>query len=49
MIDWILILELAINGVFIGMMYSLISLGLVLIYKTSGIVNLAQGAIAMTA
>jgi branched-chain amino acid transport system permease protein len=49
MIDLILLAELGVNGIFIGMMYSLISLGLVLIYKTSGIVNLAQGAIAMTA
>ena len=29
MIDWILLAELGVNGIFIGMMYSLISLGLV--------------------
>lgn len=46
--DWILIAELAANGVFVGLMYALVSLGIVLIYKTSGIANLAQGAIAMT-
>lgn len=47
--DWLLIAELGLNGVFVGLMYALVSLGIVLIYKTSGIVNLAQGAIAMTA
>lgn len=46
--DWILLAELSANGVFVGLMYALVSLGIVLIYKTSGIANLAQGAIAMT-
>ena len=46
--DWLLIAELAANGVFVGLMYALVSLGIVLIYKTSGIANLAQGAVAMT-
>ena len=46
--DFFLILELMINGVFVGLMYALVSLGIVLIYKTSGLVNLAQGALAMT-
>jgi branched-chain amino acid transport system permease protein len=46
--DFFLIAELMINGVFVGLMYALVSLGIVLIYKTSGLVNLAQGALAMT-
>lgn len=46
--DWILLAELSTNGVFVGLMYALVSLGIVLIYKTSGTANLAQGAIAMT-
>ena len=46
--DAALLLELAINGVFIGLMYALVAAGIVLIYKTSGIANLAQGALAMT-
>jgi branched-chain amino acid transport system permease protein len=46
--DFFLIVELMINGVFVGLMYALVSLGIVLIYKTSGLVNLAQGALAMT-
>lgn len=40
-------LELAINGMLIGLMYTLVALGIVLIFKSSGIANLAQGAIAM--
>jgi branched-chain amino acid transport system permease protein len=43
-----LLLELAVNGVFVGVMYALVAAGIVLIYKTSGIANLAQGALAMT-
>jgi branched-chain amino acid transport system permease protein len=46
--DWLLLAELSTNGVFVGLMYALVSLGIVLIYKTSGTANLAQGAIAMT-
>jgi branched-chain amino acid transport system permease protein len=46
--DYLLIAELAINGVFVGLMYALVAAGIVLIYKTSGIANLAQGALAMT-
>jgi len=45
--DLSLILELSVNGVFVGLMYALVAAGLVLIYKTSGIANLAQGALAM--
>lgn len=46
--DMILLAELAVNGVFVGLMYALIAAGIVLIYKTSGIANMAQGALAMT-
>ena len=45
--DVILIIELALNGALIGLMYALVALGIVLIYKTSGLANLAQGAMAM--
>ncbi len=41
------IAELSINGVLVGLMYTLIALGIVLVFKSSGIANLAQGAIAM--
>ena len=40
--------ELAINGALVGLMYSLVALGMVLIYKASRYANLAQGAFAMT-
>lgn len=46
--DWLLLLELSLNGVCVGLMYALVAAGIVLIYKTSGIANLAQGALAMT-
>lgn len=45
--DMILLAELAMNGVFVGLMYALLAAGIVLIYKTSGIANMAQGALAM--
>jgi branched-chain amino acid transport system permease protein len=45
--DYILLIELGINGIFVGLMYSLVAAGIVLIYKTSGVANLAQGALAM--
>lgn len=39
--------ELLINGALTGMMYGLVALGIVLIYKSSGVPNLAQGAMVM--
>src|SRR5579883_3304796 len=45
--DWAYFGELAINGALVGLMYALAALGLVLIYKTSGVANLAQGALIM--
>ena len=40
--------ELAINGALVGLMYGLVALGIVLVYKASRYANLAQGAFAMT-
>jgi branched-chain amino acid transport system permease protein len=45
--DWALLAELALNGAMAGLMYSLVALGIVLIYKSSSVPNLAQGAMAM--
>lgn len=42
-------LELFINGALTGLMYSLVALGIVLIYKSAGVPNLAQGAMVMSA
>ena len=46
--DIMLYVELAINGALVGMMYALVALGIVLVYKASRHANLAQGAFAMT-
>jgi branched-subunit amino acid ABC-type transport system permease component len=40
-------LELLINGALTGLMYSMVALGIVLIYKSSGVLNFAQGALVM--
>jgi len=39
---------LAIAGLVLGSMYALASLGVVLIYRTSGVINFAQGAMGMS-
>ncbi|TKT82537.1 branched-chain amino acid ABC transporter permease [Aquamicrobium sp. LC103] len=41
--------ELVVNGALTGLMYSLAALGFVLIYKSAGVPNLAQGAVVMIA
>jgi branched-chain amino acid transport system permease protein len=46
--DFWLIGELAVTGALVGLMYALVAVGIVLVYKTSGAANFAQGAIAMT-
>ena len=45
--DVLLYTELTINGALVGMMYALVALGIVLVYKASRYANLAQGAFAM--
>lgn len=45
--DAALFAELAINGGLTGLLYSLFALGLVLIYKSSSVPNLAQGGMTM--
>jgi branched-chain amino acid transport system permease protein len=42
-------LEVAIGGLLVGVMYSLIALGFVLIYKSSGVFNFAQGDMTLLA
>lgn len=41
--------ELTLNGVLIGLMYALVALGVVLVFKASGVANFAQGALGMVA
>src|SRR5512145_2437675 len=42
-------LETLLGGLMAGMLYSLIALGFVLIYKASGVFNFAQGAMVLFA
>jgi branched-chain amino acid transport system permease protein len=41
------LLNLVINGIVVGALYALIALGFVLIYKASGVINLAQGEMVL--
>jgi branched-chain amino acid transport system permease protein len=42
-------LEVLINGLLVGIMYSLVALGFALIYKASDVFNFAQGAMSLLA
>ena len=45
--DLMYLLELGINGAMSGLLYALVAMGIVLIYKSSSVPNLAQGALTM--
>jgi branched-chain amino acid transport system permease protein len=47
--NWAFFLEVLIGGLLAGVMYSLVALGFVLIYKASGVLNFAQGAMVFFA
>ena len=47
LVDFIFFLEVLIGGLLSGIMYSLVALGLVLIFKASSIFNFAQGALVL--
>ena len=47
--DWSFFLEVLTGGLLSGVMYSLVAIGFVLIYKTSGVLNFAQGAMVLFA
>ncbi|SEC21513.1 branched-chain amino acid ABC transporter permease [Rhodobacter sp. 24-YEA-8] len=52
MMDWyefLFVIEVAVGGLLSGVMYSLVAIGFVLIYKTSGVLNFAQGAMVLFA
>ncbi len=49
MFDWQFFVLLMSNGVLIGLMYSLIALGFVLVYKATDAINFAQGEFVMIA
>ena len=45
----IFLLEVLLSGLLTGVMYALVALGFVLIFKASGIFNFAQGVMALFA
>ena len=50
--DWygfLFLVEVLVGGLLSGVMYSLVAIGFVLIYKTSGVLNFAQGAMVLFA
>jgi len=47
--DFLNTIEVIVNGLMTGVMYSLVALGFVLIFKASGIFNYAQGVMALFA
>ncbi|MFB9261766.1 branched-chain amino acid ABC transporter permease [Bradyrhizobium erythrophlei] len=49
MFDYQFLAEVLIGGLLSGVMYSLVAIGFVLIYKTSGVLNFAQGAMLLFA
>lgn len=47
--DSLFFLEVLVGGLLAGVMYSLVAIGFVLIYKTSGVLNFAQGSMVLLA
>ncbi|MDB5079998.1 MAG: branched-chain amino acid transporter permease protein [Chloroflexi bacterium] len=45
--SWTIFLQSVINGISFGSIYALLAMGIVLIYKSSDVVNFAQGQMAM--
>jgi branched-chain amino acid transport system permease protein len=45
----VFLIEVVLGGIFAGLMYSLVALGFVLIYKASGVFNFAQGVMVLFA
>ena len=46
--DFLYTIEVILNGLMAGVLYSLVALGFVLIFKASGIFNYAQGVMAVS-
>jgi len=47
--DWEFFIEVLVGGLLSGVMYALVAIGFVLIYKTSGVLNFAQGPLLLFA
>lgn len=48
-LDFLFAVEVTLGGLLSGVMYALVAIGFVLIYKTSGVLNFAQGAMVLFA
>jgi branched-chain amino acid transport system permease protein len=48
-VEFLNLLEVVVNGLMVGILYALVALGFVLIFKASGIFNFAQGVMALFA
>jgi branched-chain amino acid transport system permease protein len=48
-IDYQFLIEVLVGGLLSGVMYSLVAIGFVLVYKTSGVLNFAQGSMLLFA
>src|ERR1700749_3465150 len=47
--DYAFFIEVLVGGLLSGVMYALVAIGFVLIYKTSGVLNFAQGPLLLFA
>ncbi|MBL7309180.1 branched-chain amino acid ABC transporter permease, partial [Escherichia coli] len=47
--DLAFLIEVVVGGLLSGVMYALVAIGFVLIHKTSGVLNFAQGAMVLLA
>jgi branched-chain amino acid transport system permease protein len=47
--DYQVLIEVLVGGLLSGVMYSLVAIGFVLVYKTSGVLNFAQGSMLLFA
>jgi branched-chain amino acid transport system permease protein len=47
MVDWTTFFDIFVSGVGLGALYALVAMGFSLIYKVTGVLNFAQGQIAM--
>lgn len=47
--EMLFFIEVVVSGLMTGVMYALVALGFVLIFKASGMVNFAQGVMALFA
>lgn len=45
--DFLFLIEVTVGGLLSGVMYALVAIGFVLIYKTSGVLNFAQGSMVL--